>query len=181
MRQNALGIPKIAAEGSHRREAMQERPAVLNRDGIIIDIYDARIRVALLCQLMHIPLRRQARPDIYELAYTLFRDKEWNDPLEELAVLQRHKRHVRRCAEYPSCGFPVRRIVVLAAQVVVEYPRGIRCDEVNWFRCHMIRHGHIHLLVNCCTRPAAAVAHRFLAFFPLRTFAFPSEPGTRCG
>ena len=125
MRQNGLGIPKIAAESSHCREAMQERPAVLDRDGIIIDIYDARIRVALLCQFMHIPLRRQARPDIYELAYTPFRDKEWDDPLEELAVLQRHKWHVRCCTEYPSCGFPVRRIVVLATQVVVEYPRRI--------------------------------------------------------
>jgi hypothetical protein len=38
---------------------------------------------------MHVPPCRQARPDVYELAYGLFRDKEWDDSLEEFTVLQR--------------------------------------------------------------------------------------------
>jgi hypothetical protein len=96
MGQNTCGFAEVAPDDGHRGQVVQEGSAVLKHGGVIVDVRDTGMRVALSHQLMHIPLCRQAGPNIYKLAYTLIHYKEPDCPLEELTVFQRGKRHVRR-------------------------------------------------------------------------------------
>src|ERR1039457_1759755 len=94
--QDTVRFPQVTADDCHTGHALQERSAVRERRGVIVDVDDPSVRIVLPRQLVHISLCRQPRAYIYELAYVLFPREEQYGTLKELAVFQCRERHVRR-------------------------------------------------------------------------------------
>lgn len=125
---------------------------------VVVGVDDMRAGPVLVRQLMHIPLRRQARPDIDELADTILLRKELHNALEEFTILQRCERDIRRCPEHTPGRFPVCRIVIPAAQVIVVHAGNVRLGEIYHVRRIIMGHGLYPLFLDRRMR-STAVAH----------------------
>src|ERR1035438_296160 len=97
MGQDTLRFPQVPADDRHTGHALQERSAVPDHRGVIVDVDDPSVRILLPRQLVHISLRRQPRAYIDELAYALFLREKQYGTLKELAVFQ-----CRRSEEHTS-------------------------------------------------------------------------------
>ena len=97
----------------------QECPAVREHAGVVVGVGDLRAGIVLARELVHVSLRRQARPDVHELADAALGGEVADGALEELAVLQCRERDVRRCPEHEPGRFAVGRVIVFPAEVIV--------------------------------------------------------------
>jgi hypothetical protein len=94
---------------------------------VVVDIDDARVRVSLLRDLVHVWAGRQAGPDVEKLPDPGIAE-EPDRADQELAVAARVNAHVRHQLEPAVADCPVDREVVLTAEPVrlMQKPRLLR-------------------------------------------------------
>jgi hypothetical protein len=105
--------------GAPLRRGGQQRPGVGEYQRIVVDVNDAAARIHRLRHLMHVTCRRQPGADVEELPDAGLRGQVPDGPAEERAVLPRSGAHPGHGRHHLVGHLPVRREVILAAQVVV--------------------------------------------------------------
>jgi hypothetical protein len=108
----------------HCRAAVlrQQRSAVCQHHGVVVDIDHARIRLELLSDLMHVLRGRQAAAHVQELPDPGLTGQEPHHPVQKQPVLPGDIEKLGELGKPGQVGFAVDGKVVLAAQPVVVHP-----------------------------------------------------------
>ncbi|CAM5304490.1 hypothetical protein SHIRM173S_05750 [Streptomyces hirsutus] len=130
--QDALRIAHIGLEvlGHPLVGAAQQRARVGQHDRVVVAVDDARVGCDLLGDLVEVRFGGDAGADVEELLYALAGEPA-RGALHEGPVHPRHHGHPRVEGEHLPAHGLVDGVVVLAAEVPVVHPRGVRLARVD--------------------------------------------------
>jgi len=134
IRQHVSRPGDVCADGGYAVPG-EQRPDMALHHRVMVHVSHSRIRADPLHCLMDGRVRRQASAEVDELADTQIGSRPCDAFDDERAIVSHQAGQVRVEGNDPLGLFPVGRVVVLAAEQGVVYPRDIRLGGIEF-------HGH---------------------------------------
>jgi hypothetical protein len=167
--------------------AGQQGPRVREHDRVVVHVHHPALRRDRLSDLVRVAGRRDAGPDVEELADLRLGGEVADSAAEERPVCLRGEGHLRVDLEHRLGRRPVSGVIVLAAQHVVVYPGLVRPAGVERQRPHAVGScclvaAHLHALRGFPPGMLAAFADLPAQFIPDYEASFHRRrPGCPCG
>ena len=123
---DARGVEQVAAHDERAVVVGEQRPGVRQHHGVVVQVYDAGLRVDSLGDLVDVVRGRQARADIKQLRDAGLADQVAHHPAEHGALRLHADLDLRERGDDLVAERAIGREIVFAAEQVVVHPRHVR-------------------------------------------------------